>query len=265
MTSGVPQGIVLGPLLFLVYINDIPPCVSSRARLFADDCLLYRPIKTEADATKLQEDIDALQNWESTWQMSFNPDKCEVLRITNKRNKIMANYYIHGKQLQIVDNAKYLGLTISKNLSWNNHVNNITKKANSTLAFLRRNIRNCPQRAKTQAYNTFVRPSLEYASTVWDPHTQANINKVESIQRRAARFVTNNYEPRASVTRPQLAHPTTQTPTSQTHHDVPYYLPSHRNTIYYLSHSIQIRYKRTQHPIPTTFNQSASISIFLLP
>ena len=86
--------------------------------------------------------------------------KCEVLRITNKRNKIMANYYIHGQQLQIVDNAKYLGLTISKNLSWNNHVNNITKKANSTLALLRRNIRNCPQRAKTQAYNTFVRPPL---------------------------------------------------------------------------------------------------------
>ena len=100
-------------------------------------------------------------------------------------------------QLQIVDNAKYLGLTISKNLSWNNHVNNITKKANSTLAFLRRNIQNCPQRTKTQAYNTFVRPSLEYASTVWDPHTQANINKVESIQRRVARFVTNNYDPRA--------------------------------------------------------------------
>ena len=129
--------------------------------------------------------------------MSFNPDKCEVLRITNKCNKIMANYYIHDQQLQIVDNAKYLGLTISKNLSWNNHVNNITKKANSTLAFLRRNIQNCPQRTKTQAYNTFVRPSLEYASTVWDPHTQANINKVESIQRRVARFVTNNYDPRA--------------------------------------------------------------------
>ena len=135
-----------------------------------------------------------------SWQMSFNPDKCEVLRITNKRNKIMANYYIHSQQLQIVDNAKYLGLTISENLSWNNHVNNITKKVNSTLAFLRRNIRNCPQRAQTQAYNTFIRPSLEYASTVWNPHTQANINKVESIQRRTARFVTNSYDPRASVT-----------------------------------------------------------------
>jgi hypothetical protein len=129
VTSGVPQGTVLGPLLFFAYINDMPPCVSSSARLFADYCLLYRPITTEIDATKLQEDIDALQNWEITWQMSFNPDKCEVLRITDKRNKIMANYYIHGQQLQIVDNAKYLGLTISKNLSWNNRVNNITKKA----------------------------------------------------------------------------------------------------------------------------------------
>jgi hypothetical protein len=89
VTSGVP----LGPLFFLVYINDMPPCVTSRARLFADDCLLYRPIKTEADATKLQEDIDALQNWESTWQMSFNPEKCVVLHITNKRNKIMANNF----------------------------------------------------------------------------------------------------------------------------------------------------------------------------
>jgi hypothetical protein len=178
----------------------MPHCVTSRAKLFPDDCLLYRHIKSEADATKLQENIDALQNWEITWQMSFNPDKCELIRITNKRNKIIVNYYIHGQQLQIVDNAKYLGLTISKNLSWNNRVNNITKKANCTLAFLQRNIQNCPQRAKTQAYNTFVRPSLEYASTVWDPHTQANINKVESIQRRAARFVTNNYHPRASVT-----------------------------------------------------------------
>ena len=95
----------------------MPHCVTSRAKLFPDDCLLYRHIKSQADATKLQEDIDALQNWEITWQMSFNPDKCEVIRITNKRNKIIANHYIHGQQLQIVDNAKYLGLTISKNLS----------------------------------------------------------------------------------------------------------------------------------------------------
>jgi hypothetical protein len=78
----------------------MPPCVTSRARLFAEDCLLYRPIKTEADATKLLEDIDALQNWESAWQMSFNPDKCEVLCITNKRNKIIANYYIHANNFK---------------------------------------------------------------------------------------------------------------------------------------------------------------------
>jgi hypothetical protein len=134
------------------------------------------------------------------------------------------------------------------------------------------------KRAMFQLYHWWERVTCTFnASTVWDPHTQANINKVESIQRRAARFVTNNLEPVLqhyyktstgppyNTDWPRLAHPTTQTPTSQTHHDVLHYLPSHRNTIYYLSHPIQIRYQRTQHPIPTTFNQSASISILLLP
>ena len=84
VTSGVPQGTVLGPLLFLVYINDMPDCVSSTPRLFADDCLLYRVVRSVADAAKLQQDLDQLQEWESTWLMEFNPDKCEVLRITKK-------------------------------------------------------------------------------------------------------------------------------------------------------------------------------------
>jgi hypothetical protein len=94
VTSGIPQGTVLGPLLFLVYINDMPPCVTSRARLFADDCLLYRPIKTEADATKLQ-DIDALPNWESTWQMSFNSHKCDS-RLVEFQEKTSVGNFIEG-------------------------------------------------------------------------------------------------------------------------------------------------------------------------
>ena len=181
----------------------------------------------------------------------------------------MANYYIHDQQLQIVDNAKYLGLTISKNLSWNNHVNNITKKANSTLAFLRRNIQNCPQRIRhrptTHSYDHHLNMPLLCGIHILRP---------TSIKQRASNAeqpdsspTTTTLEPQIqcynTTTRPQLAHPTTQTPTSQTHHDVPHYLPSHRNTIYYLSHSIQTRYQRTHHPIPTTFNQSASISILL--
>jgi len=102
VTSGVPQGSVLGPLLFLVYINDMPSKVQSTTtstRLFADDSLLYRKIKSPEDAQILQNDLNALQEWETTWKMSFNPDKCEVLRITRKRTPTQADYSIHGHQL----------------------------------------------------------------------------------------------------------------------------------------------------------------------
>ena len=83
VTSGVPQGTVLGPLLFLVYLNDLPQCVtSSHTRLFADDCLIYKEIRSQVDADELQADLDALQEWEQQWMMSFHPHKCQLLRIT---------------------------------------------------------------------------------------------------------------------------------------------------------------------------------------
>ena len=199
--SGVPQGTVLGPLLFLAFINDLPECVSSQIRLFADDCLLYRPIKSQDDVKRLRDDLIELQAWEDRWLMSFNPDKCEVLRITNKRkHAIIANYSIRGSVLRTVNSAKYLGVTIAGNLSWKSHINNITKKANSTLGFLRRNLRKCPLKTRELAYNTYVRPTLEYASSVWDTNIKDQINRVERVQRRAARFVKADYHPDHSVT-----------------------------------------------------------------
>ena len=90
--SCVPQGTVLGPLLFLAYINDLPSKVHDKARLFADDCLLYRRIKTDEDAESLQDDVNKLQDWEADWQMHFNPDKCELIRITNKRKTINVSH-----------------------------------------------------------------------------------------------------------------------------------------------------------------------------
>ena len=110
--SGVPQGTVLGPLLFLVYINDMPEVVNSTAILFADDCLLYRRISSPEDAIAVQADLINLKAWENKWQMDFNPDKCEVLRVTLKRKPIVSNYNIYGKVLQTVPAAKYLGVSI---------------------------------------------------------------------------------------------------------------------------------------------------------
>ena len=130
--------------------------------------------------------------------MQFNSDKCEVLSITKKRKPIRHEYHIHGHILEQVDSTKYLGP--SKDLSWNIHTDIVTKKTNNTLAFLRRNIGSCPQKAKERAFNPFVRPTVEYATSVWDPHTQRNTNTLEMVQRRGARFVQNDYRRTSSVT-----------------------------------------------------------------
>ena len=175
--------------------------VKSTARLFADDCLLYKSIKNPSDADQLQRDLDSLQNWEKTWLMSFNPEKCEVLRVTNKRSPITHDYEIHGTTLKIAETAKYLGLNIDKKLSWNHHINSITKKANSTIAFLRRNISTCPSTIKSKCYTTIVRPILEYACVVWDPTTDKYIKQLEMVQRKAARVVVGEYRTTSSVTR----------------------------------------------------------------
>ena len=133
--------------------------------------------------------------------MSFNPDKFEVIRISNKRMNIFdAQYSIHGTPLRIVDEAKYLGVTIQSNLNWKPHINNICKKANSTRGFLQRNLRKCPSTVKEQAYKTYVRPTLEFNSTVWDPHQQDLVSQLEMVQRRAARFVKSDFDKKHSVT-----------------------------------------------------------------
>ena len=200
VTSGVPQGTVLGPLLFLIYINDLPSCVSSTVRLFADDCLLYRVISNQEDAASLQEDLDHLQEWERDWQMVFNPDKCEHIRITNKRKIVQTSYKIHGQVLKETNKAKYLGVTIDSKLTWNSHVDVVTKRANQTISFLQRNLSACPKDIKALSYKSLVRPQVEYAATVWDPPTKTSNSKVEAVQRRAARFCHGDYRRTSRVT-----------------------------------------------------------------
>ena len=148
----------------------------------------------------LQDDIDRLQKWESDWLMEFNPDKCEIIRITNRRKKkVVSCYSIHGKALNKITCVKYLVVTIDRKLTWNDHIDNITNKANNARAFLQRNISSCPQAIKSRYYQTFVRPIVEYASTVWDPSTKKYTKAVENVQRQAAHFIMNDYRRRSSV------------------------------------------------------------------
>ena len=198
--SGVPQGSVVGPALFLAYINDLPELLNSLTRLFADDTAVYRLSASQDDRDQLQQDLQRLESWEKSWEMEFHPQKCTLLPISRSNNPTKNTYSLHGHILDSVSSAKYLGVTLTKNLSWDIHINNICKKANKTLGFLRRNLKIGSSKVKERAYKVFVRPILEYASTVWDPHTQEQIDQLEAVQRRAARFVVNRYHNTSSVT-----------------------------------------------------------------
>ncbi|KAK3091517.1 hypothetical protein FSP39_020434 [Pinctada imbricata] len=191
--SGVPQGTVLGPIMFLCHINDLPEVVQSSVRLFADDCLLYRKIKSQEDHRKLQEDIQNLEKWANTWGMRFNAKKCYILSINNKSSKF---YELNHHILQEVENNPYLGLQISNDLKWTTHINNTCKKANATLGFLRRNLRNVPESCRKTAYTSLVRSILEYGATIWNPHLKGDIDKLERIQNRAVRFIKKDYRSR---------------------------------------------------------------------
>ena len=156
-------------MLFLCHINNLPQCVKSQIRLFADDCLLYRPINYIEDHQILHQDLNKLQTWAKDWGMKFSAKKCFLL---SSRTKTSHFYNINDQILKQVQDNPYLGLTISDNLKWRTHINNICKKANSTLGFLRRNLRHCPKPCRKNAYLALVRSNVEYGSIIWDPTTK---------------------------------------------------------------------------------------------
>ena len=169
------------------------------SRLFADDSVVYNQISSSADSVNLQKDLDTLQDWEAKWLMRFNASKCQVLQITNKRKPIPATYTIHGQVLEVVDSAKYLGVHLDTHLNFNTHVDAITKRVNGTRAFLSCNLSHCSQKVKEAAYTMFVHISVDFASSAWDPHTRRNIQKLEQVQRSAARFVVGDYQRTSNV------------------------------------------------------------------
>ena len=153
--------------------------------------------QNQADSDLLQLDLTALETWEETWQMSFNPSKCIVLRIAARNKKVLqSEYKLHGHILETEEASSYLGVTITDNLTWDKHIQNISNKGNRTLGFIRRNLRDCTVPVKAATYTAMVQPSLECASTVWDTPNQAHIKQLESVQRRAARYVYKDYHSR---------------------------------------------------------------------
>ena len=198
----VPHGAVLGPILFLFFINDLPDLVKSQCRLFADDCFLYNEIKKLNDSLQLQKHPKLLENWAEEWGMKLYAKKCYT--IFTEKGGIPFFYTLNDHILQYVGTNPYPGITLSEDLIFTAHVGNITKKGSRMLGFIQRNLKGSPLRLKELAYLTFVRSGLEYASVVWDPFLQMEIDRLEKMQRRAARFVANNYRRECGLTSTRL-------------------------------------------------------------
>ena len=186
--SGVPQGTVLGPLFFLLYINDLPDSIKCKIGLFADDSIVYNDIISFTDCKILQSDLDALCLWSKNWDMEFNTDKCKILTVTNKKNIIKHQYKMDKSKLKNVEQEKYLGVIISKRLSWLPHEKMISCRANLKSQCLQRNLRICNRDIKLQCYKTYVRPITEYASPVWDSNNKNVIQKTEKCSKKTSQI-----------------------------------------------------------------------------
>ena len=135
-----------------------------------------------------------------TWQMLSNVTKCQTIGLSRKKEPVLTDFYIDGRRLSPVENHLYLGVMLSNDLKWNQHVDNIEAKATRSLGFVKRNLYPCSESIKQLAYTTIVRPNLEYASAVWDPYRQGQIDKIEAVQQCRARFIKKNYDRSSSVT-----------------------------------------------------------------
>ena len=198
---GVPQGTVFGPTLFLLFVNDVPDRVASGIKMFAVDCVIFRNINSPEDHALLQSDLNSLEACANDWQMSFVPKECMVMSISLKRSLSCHKYCICGVPLESVKYQKYLGVYVSYSLNWSKQHAEVKKKASRVLGGLQRNLSSCSKAVKQRAYLALVRPTLEpgYATPAWSPHTQKDINNIESVQRRAARFVRDDYRRTSSV------------------------------------------------------------------
>ena len=192
--SGVPQGSVLGPLLFLIFINDMPDLLYNICKLFADDSKLIGIIRNELDRKTLQDDLTRLANWAKEWSMSFNYGKCKCMQIGNKSTNLFAPFTMIDPLTNEVHfiaettNERDLGIQIKHNLKWDLQCILAADKANKMLGTLKKTFKFWTIRSLKILYTSYIRPHLEYACQAWNPYHKKDINRLESIQRRATKM-----------------------------------------------------------------------------
>lgn len=188
--SGIPQGTVLGPVLFVVYINDLLDNISSDGLMFADDTKIFRRITTYEDAIELQSDINKLEEWSNTWQLNFNPDKCHVLTMGKFHNIRHAHRYaVYGDEIEHVFEENDLGIVIDSELKFEEHIAKKVRIANGIVGQIRRSFSYLDCDTFRRIFIAFVRPHLEYGQSTWSPYLTRNIKAIENVQMRATKLV----------------------------------------------------------------------------
>ena len=185
--SGVPQGSVLGPILFLIYINDLDDDITSKVLKFADDTKVFRKIKSDTDRQQLQDDLNKLTEWSEKWQMLFNYGKCKCLH-TGHGNED-AQYTMGDTVLNTTVKEKDLGLTINADMKVSEQCAIAAAKGNQILGLIRRNIVYKEKELIIPLYQTIVRPHLEYCIQAWRPYRKKDIDILERVQRRATKII----------------------------------------------------------------------------
>ena len=187
VSSGVPQGSVLGPLLFLIYINDLDCGTTSKISKFADDTKLGGKAFSIGDCEIIQRDLDNLSTWSEKWLLKFNKDKCKVMHIGY--NNVKQNYKLQGQNLVTVEEEKDLGVVVKSDLKSSSQCLAASRKANTILGFIARNFECKTPDVITRLYTSLVRPHLEYAVQFWSPCYLKDEKKLESVQRRATKLI----------------------------------------------------------------------------
>ena len=209
--SGIPQGSVLGPILFVLFINDMPDVVESLIELFADDAKIFDRVnlRDASSGERLQKDIDSLSKWSQKWQLPFNISKCKVLHIGNCNP--CRRYKMNGEQLIHINEEKDLGVIVDSELKFHKQTAAAVKKANRSLGLIKKSFALLNRSTLPPLYTSLVRSHLEYANVIWGPFYKEDANLVEKVQRRATKVVSDlknlTYEDRLrSLKLPSLQH-----------------------------------------------------------
>ena len=184
----VPQGNTLPPLLFILYVNDVPEFLSSPADMFADDMLIYNYCPPSETSITAQESLYKVTDWCGSWLLRTNTVKCESMKFTRSRTPSPCNYTINSKLLTQVSTHKHLGVVLSSDLSWKPHVLSVVARSNRLLGLLKRTF-GSRSKALFTGYKAMIRPILEYACQAWNPHQAHLIEKLECVQRNVTRWI----------------------------------------------------------------------------